>query len=297
MKKTILKITLYIVGIFCIAYPICCRFLEYRNHTQSIYDYKKELSIMQEEELKQKKEKAEEFNKNNSTETTVVNPSDINSDNENIVSSHNFLELGEMIGYISIPKINIELPIYEGITLNNLNKGVSHMENTSLPNGNLNTHSILAGHTGLSQIEIFDNIDALKVDDEFYINFYGITTKYTVIHETIVLPEDTEDLKVEDGKCLVTLVTCTPKSVNTHRLLVTGQKIEEKKEEQEENNQVQDLPDIKEEIISKTDFEILIEFVSRNVKLFLIILFVILLMIIISIIKYIKKKIKKSKGI
>ncbi len=297
MKKTILKITLYIVGIFCIAYPICSRFLEYRNHTQSIYDYKKELSIMQEEELKQKKEKAEEFNKNNSTETTVVNPSDINSDNENVVSSHNFLELGEMIGYISIPKINIELPIYEGITLNNLNKGVSHMENTSLPNGNLNTHSILAGHTGLSQIEIFDNIDALKVDDEFYINFYGITTKYKVIHETIVLPEDTEDLKVEDGKCLVTLVTCTPKSVNTHRLLVTGQKIEEEKKEREENNQVQDLPDIKEEIIPKTDFEILIEFVSRNVKLFLVILFVILLMIIISIIKYIKKKTKKSKGI
>lgn len=293
MKKRVLKILLYIIGILCIAYPIYSRFLAYKNQTESIYDYKKELAIMQEEELKEKLKKSEEFNANNSSETSVIDPSSITAKDDESSSSYNFLQLGEMIGYISIPKINIELPIYEGVTVNNLTKGVSHMENTSLPNGNINTHAVLAGHTGISQAEIFDNISELKTADEFFVTFYNKTTKYKVVYETVVLPENTTNLKVEQGRCLVTLVTCTPKSVNTHRLLVTGEKVDEAEEiiKDEQDNIDAIVP--AEEIVVKSDLALFGEFVIRNSKLFIALLIVLILLIILNIVTYIKNKINK----
>lgn len=288
MKKRILKIVLYIIGIICIAYPIYSRFLAYKNQTESIYDYKKELAIMQEEELKEKLKKSEEFNSSNSNGTSVIDPSSITAKDDTSSSSYNFLQLGEMMGYISIPKINIELPIYEGVTVNNLTKGVSHMENTSLPNGNINTHAVLAGHTGISQAEIFDNISELKVGDEFYITFYNKTIKYKVVFETVVLPENTNNLKIEEGRCLVTLVTCTPKSVNTHRLLVTGEKVDEPEEivgnEQENNDDIKPSQDV----TIKSDLELFIEFVQRNSKLFIVLFILLVLLIILNIVTYIK---------
>ena len=194
------------------------------------------------------------------------------------------------MGYISIPKISIELPIYEGVTVNNLTKGVAHMENTSLPNGNLSTHAVLAGHTGISQAEIFDNISKLTEGDEFFVTFYGVTTKYKVIRESVVLPDETRDLKIEPDRCLVTLVTCTPKSVNTHRLLVTGEKVEEI------IDQVQEEP-VQEEvqvIQKKSNIELLKDFVSRNSTLFIIILLIIILLVILTILNKIASKRRKE---
>lgn len=293
MKRKVLKIILYICGIFCIVYPIYSKFLSYKNQTTSIYDYKKEIENMDQALLDEKRKNSEEFNRENSTETTVIDPNTINA-NDNLASSYSFLEVGETIGYITIPKINIELPIYEGVTVNNLSKGVSHMENTSLPNGNINTHSILAGHTGISHAVIFDNLDELELDDEFYISYYGEITKYKVIEERIVLPEETNRLKVEEGKCLVTLVTCTPKTVNTHRLLVTGQKVEEElivDDVEEKNEQEQVI----EEIRPKTDIELFMEFMKANKQTFIFILLIIIFFIIINIISKIKKIIKSRK--
>ncbi|MGN1013494.1 MAG: class C sortase [Clostridia bacterium] len=293
MKRKVLKIILYICGIFCIVYPIYSKFLSYKNQTTSIYDYKKEIENMDQALLEEKRKNSEEFNRENSTETTVIDPNTINA-NDNLASSYSFLEVGETIGYITIPKINIELPIYEGVTINNLSKGVSHMENTSLPNGNINTHSILAGHTGISQAVIFDNLNELELEDEFYISYYGETTKYKVIEEKIVLPEETNGLKVEEGRCLVTLVTCTPKTVNSHRLLVTGQKVEEEPivdEEEEENQQEQVI----EEIQPKTDLELFMEFMKANKQTYIFILLIIIFFIIINIISKIRKTIKSRK--
>lgn len=296
MKRKILKIMLYIAGFFCIIYPIYSKFLSYKNQTQSIYDYKKELATMQEEELKEKLEKTEEFNKNSSTETAVVDNSLGNNENE--INAYNFLELGEMMGYITIPKINVEIPIYEGINVNNLTKGVAHMENTSLPNGGENTHSVLAGHTGISQAEIFDNIDKLEVGDEFYITFYGTTSKYKVIHTKIVFPDETNEIRVEEGKCLVTLVTCTPKSVNTHRLLVKAQKefeiiIPDEKEELLNGNNEE------EEIIGqmgKNDIELFMDFARKNLHLFIVLIVILVLIIVLNIFSYIRKKIKRKEA-
>lgn len=297
MKRKILKIILYIAGAFCIIYPIYSKFLSYKNQTESIYDYKKELAIMQEEELKEKIKQSEEFNKNNSTETTVVDPNSLQG-SEHHESTYNFLELGEMMGYITIPKINLEIPIYEGITVNNLTKGVAHMENTSLPNGGMNTHSVLAGHTGISEAEIFDNIDKLEIGDEFYITFYGGTSKYKVTHTSIVFPDQTNEIKVESGKCLVTLVTCTPKTVNTHRLLVKGEKVFESitvDEKDEIANEMNGEELLNEEVKQKSDLELFVEFAKKNSHLFMIIFILIILIIILNILSYIREKLNKKR--
>lgn len=295
MKRKILKIILYIAGFFCIIYPIYSKFLSYKNQTESIYDYKKELATMQEQELAEKIKKTEEFNKNNSTEIVVVDPNNI--EEKKAESAYNFLELGEMMGYITIPKINLEIPIYEGITVNNLTKGVAHMENTSLPNGGMNTHSVLAGHTGITEAEIFDNLDKLEIGDEFYITFYGATSKYVVTHTSIVLPDQTNEIRVESGKCLITLVTCTPKTVNTHRLLVKGEKVfktitpDEKENITGETSADEVIEELQQ--TEKSDFEIFIEFTKKNLHLFIVLIFIVILLIIANLFGYIKKKIKK----
>lgn len=289
MRVKVLKVILYICGIFCIAYPIYSKFLSFKNQTEIISNYNKEIETMDKEILEDKLKKSEEFNDENASQIKVVDPNEINVDDTS--SSYSFLELGEMVGTINIPKININLPIYEGITSTNLTKGVAHMEDTSLPNGDINTHSILAGHTGISQAEIFDNLNELEIDDEFYISFYGNTTKYKVIEEKIVLPDDTSSLKVEDNRCLVTLVTCTPKTVNTHRLLVTGEKIEEEKEIKEEKVEDNINLDIIEE---KSDFELFIDFIKKNKSMMLFVFIVIIILIIISIIQKITKRKKEN---
>lgn len=289
MRVKVLKVILYICGIFCIAYPIYSKFLSFKNQTEIISNYNKEIETMDKEILEDKLKKSEEFNDENASQIKVVDPNEINVDDTS--SSYSFLELGEMVGTINIPKININLPIYEGITSTNLTKGVAHMEDTSLPNGDINTHSILAGHTGISQAEIFDNLNELEIDDEFYISFYGNITKYRVIEKRVVLPDDTSSLKIEENRCLVTLVTCTPKTVNTHRLLVTGEKIEEEKEIKEEK--VED--NINLEIINeKSDFELFIDFIKKNKSMMLFVFIVIIILIIISIIQKITKRKKEN---
>lgn len=288
MRVKVLKVILYICGIFCIVYPIYSKFLSFKNQTEIISNYNKEIETMDKEILEDKLKKSEEFNDENASQIKVVDPNEINVDDAS--SSYSFLELGEMVGTINIPKININLPIYEGITSTNLTKGVAHMEDTSLPNGDINTHSILAGHTGISQAEIFDNLNELEIDDEFYISFYGNITKYRVIEKRVVLPDDTSSLKIEENRCLVTLVTCTPKTVNTHRLLVTGEKIEEKetKEDKVEEN-------INLEIIDeKSDFELFIDFIKKNKSMMLFVFIVIIILIIISIIQKITKRKKEN---
>lgn len=286
MKRKVIKIILYIVGFFCIAYPIYSKYLAFKNQTESIYDYKKELALMKEEEIKEKQRQAEEFNNVNSLETAII---DSNLENNNLESSYNFLELGEMMGYISIPKIKLELPIYEGITATNLTKGVAHMENTSLPNGRTNTHSVLAGHTGIYEAELFDNLDRLNSGDVFYITFYGEKSKYKIVDEVIVLPDDTSSIKVEDGRCLVTLVTCTPKTINTHRLLITGEKVrEENKDDEigsfdEENNNY-------DEIVEYTELDLIIKFIKTKIRLFIVVIIVVVLLIILNIVSYIRRR-------
>ena len=135
------------------------------------------------------------------------------------------LTVGGVICYIDIPKINVYLPVQHGTDADTLEKSVGHVVGTSLPVGGSSTHAVLSAHSGLASSKLFSDIDQLTEGDTFYIHVLGDTLAYRVDAINTVLPTDTHLLQIEDGKDLVTLVTCTPFGVNTHRLLVRGHRM------------------------------------------------------------------------
>jgi len=144
------------------------------------------------------------------------------------------LDAGNCLGYIDIPKINVYLPIYEGTSDKVLLQGIGHLKNTSLPIGGKNTNSVLVGHTGITAKTFFDDLVDMELGDEFNICILDDVLKYKVIDIKVVLPDNTEDIKLVAGTDLVTLVTCTPKYVNSHRLLVIGERFELKQVDENE---------------------------------------------------------------
>ena len=135
------------------------------------------------------------------------------------------LTVGGVICYIDIPKINVYLPVQHGTGAETLEKSVGHVVGTSLPVGGSSTHAVLSAHSGLASSKLFSDIDQLAAGDVFYIHVLGEVLAYKVDAIHTVLPTDTSLLQIEEGKDLVTLVTCTPFGINTHRLLVRGHRV------------------------------------------------------------------------
>ena len=135
------------------------------------------------------------------------------------------LTVGGIMAYVDIPKINVYLPVQHGTGAETLEKSVGHVVGTSLPVGGSSTHAVLSAHSGMASSKLFSDIDQLAVGDMFYIHVLGDTLAYKVDAIHTVLPTDTRLLQIEEGKDYVTLVTCTPFGINTHRLLVRGHRI------------------------------------------------------------------------
>lgn len=135
------------------------------------------------------------------------------------------LDVDEVMGRVTIPSIHVDLPIYHGTQPSTLNKGIGHLFGTSLPVGGASTHSVITGHTGLGTATMFDNLVDLTKDDVFYVSVAGRTLRYQVVDIQVVLPTETQSLEEAPGRDLVTLITCTPYGVNSHRLLVTGERV------------------------------------------------------------------------
>ncbi len=129
------------------------------------------------------------------------------------------------MGRLKIPSIDVDLPIYHGTSEATLAAGVGHLKGTSLPVGGTSQHSVLTAHRGLPSATLFDNLDKLKVGDRFTIEVFGEVLTYQVISTQVVQPDETQPLLPQYGKDLVTLVTCTPLGINTHRILVTGERV------------------------------------------------------------------------
>lgn len=144
----------------------------------------------------------------------------------------------EMMGSVEIPKINIKIPIYHTTEEEVLNKGAGHLEGSSLPVGGANTHAVISAHRGLPSASLFTDLDQLKEEDHFLIHVLNETLCYEVDKISVVKPEDTSALAVEDGQDLVTLLTCTPYGVNTERLLVRGHRVPYVEEEVKEEKTV-----------------------------------------------------------
>ena len=135
------------------------------------------------------------------------------------------LTVGGVMCYVEIPKIGVYLPVEHGTSADTLEKSVGHVVGTSLPVGGASTHAVLSAHSGMASSKLFSDIDQLAEGDTFYIHVLGEALAYKVDAINTVLPTDTSLLQIADGKDLVTLVTCTPFGINTHRLLVRGHRV------------------------------------------------------------------------
>ena len=183
-----------------------------------------------------------------------------------------------MMGYISIPKIDVRIPIYHGTSSDILQKGVGHLEGSSLPIGGDSTHAILSAHRGLPSSRLFTDLDQLKDGDVFYIYILDEVLAYKVNQILVTEPSETEALEIVNGKDYITLVTCTPYAVNTHRLLVRGERIEYNKQIQQQT--------LENKSLSTAD---IILYISLIISIILIII------VIVTIISYKKKKDRHAK--
>jgi len=214
----ILIAVLLILGVALLLYPAFSNYVHSRNVAKIITDYNRVSSDLSGERKLQMIEEAEDYNaKLAKTPQNFYDPSQVSGYNK-------ILDLTGtgIMGYINIPKIDVELPIYHGTEKGVLQVGVGHMEGSSLPVGGDSTHAVLSGHRGLPSSRLFTDLDEIVVGDTFTITVMDRVITYKVDQIKIVLPEEIEDLYIEDGMDYCTLVTCTPYGVNTHRLLVRG---------------------------------------------------------------------------
>lgn len=241
----ILMSLIFLSGLGIMLYPVISNaYIEYKQKSV-ITNYEETVKEMPKDTINEELERASDYNKLLIGTAIVTDPFDPEAQKKLEESSDyfNILNLDEkgLMGYVVIPKIDVNLPIYHGTSEEVLQKGVGHLQNTSLPVGGESTHAVLSGHTGLSSAKLFTDLDKLEEGNIFYIKTLGETFAYEVDQIKIVEPHETSDLLIESDKDYVTLVTCTPYGINSHRLLVRGTRIpytekvekEIKKEEKE----------------------------------------------------------------
>ena len=250
MKKKLPKIfigLIFIIGLGIMLYPIISN-LYIEHHQGNIIDeYNKTVESMPDDTLEKEREKAEGYNKMLTGNMIITDPFDPEAQKKLEENSdyYNILNIGNdnIIGYIKIPKIKVSLPIYHGTSEDVLKRGVGHLQNTSFPIGGEGTHAVLSGHTGLSSAKLFTDLDKLEEGELFFIEVLGEKLAYKIDQIKIVEPSETSDLVIKSGEDYVTLVTCTPYGINSHRLLVRGTRIPytedvEKEAKNEENSKV-----------------------------------------------------------
>lgn len=233
MKRKIVGFLFYIIGILVIAYPILSNFINSYNQTVVISNYEENVNKLSDDQKEKELQKAQKYN--DELENDGIVDISLNSSGEEEQEHESYLDvlnIGEAMGYISIPKIDVYLPIYHNTSEDVLQFGVGHLKGTSLPIGGKGTHSVLSGHTGLVRTKIFDDIDELEIGDKFYIYILGQTLTYQVDNIQIVEPDNVNAIERNSEKDYVTLLTCTPYMVNSHRLLVRGERIENDESEE-----------------------------------------------------------------
>lgn len=223
----LVTVLLIMAGTGLTVYPFVSNFLYERQQEKMILDMDE--SVMDEASLGAEKEAAEEYNRylleENIILTDPFDPTAFSDEPdegyENILNPYG----NGMMGYLEIPAISLTLGVWHGTSARVLEEGVGHLENTSLPVGGENTHAVLSAHTGLSDKKLFTDLVLLEEGDRFYIHVLDEVLAYEVDQIAVVEPGDTSLLNVISGEDHVTLVTCTPYGVNSHRLLVRGTRV------------------------------------------------------------------------
>ena len=217
---------IFAVGAGIFLYPAISNFLAERGQQDTIRTYHAKVQTMNQEEIDAAWEEAQIYNENLAGDPVhdpfVMGSGYVLPDNYEDVLN---IEGDGVMGEIEIPKIDVDLPIYHGTSEEVLEKGAGHLEMTALPIGGKNRHPVISAHRGLPSAELFTRLDEMEIGDEFYIHVLDETLAYEVDQIEVIEPEELSLLQPEEDKDLVTLLTCTPYAVNTHRLLVRGTRV------------------------------------------------------------------------
>ena len=222
-RATLLLTITLMIGVCLMAYPSISDWWNSFHQTQAIAKYSKKVANMERESFDRMIEEAEAYNEKLVGQTHRFVLTDAQRKEYNSVLN---VDGSGIMAYIDIPKIDVSLPIYHGVDQNVLQVAIGHIEGSSLPIGGKGTHSVVSGHRGLPAARLFTHLDELEVGDKFIVQILDRTITYEVDQIRIVLPEEFQDLEIDPEKDLMTLVTCTPYKVNSHRLLVRGHRVE-----------------------------------------------------------------------
>lgn len=221
-KIGILLVLMLFVGVCGLLYPSVSQYWNTKTQTRAVDNYREILDSLKPEDYEVYFTEAQNYN-------TQLSKLDSPLNNFNQLNNYdNILNVGGngIMGYITIPKLGVELPLYHGISAEVLNVACGHLEGSSLPVGGENTHCVLSAHRGLPHAKLFTELDKMEVGDTFQITVLDRMFTYQVDQIKIVRPNETNDVQIVAGQDLCTLLTCTPYGINSHRLLVRGTRIE-----------------------------------------------------------------------
>lgn len=221
----------FLIGFLLCCFPIINNVIEQRHQADAVATYQKAVE-KHEDELKQMLEEAGKYNDLLYQSEGVI----VEGKDAQLLSDRKYQSLLDVsgtgiMGSLDIPKINVELPIYHGTEEDALSNGIGHMQGTSLPVGGENVHSVLTGHRGLPSSKLLVRLDEMEKEDLFFVHIGDDVLAYQVSKIETVKPENTSCLKIRPGKDMISIVTCTPYGINTHRLIVTGERVDYKKAE------------------------------------------------------------------
>ena len=223
-RKIMVILTLgFLIGISLLLYPAFSNYWNSKTQTRAIVNYESVLEYMEPEDYSAIFQQAYDYNKQLSE--SEINPLLYPERFPGYWDALNVTDFG-MIGYLKIPRIGVELPVYHGTSPEVLNYGVGHLEGSSLPVGGESTHSVMSAHRGLPSAKLFTDLDRVELGDTFQIVVLDQILTYQVDRIKTIYPNEIEDLQIVEGKDYCTLFTCTPYGINTHRLLVRGIRIE-----------------------------------------------------------------------
>ncbi len=221
-------ILLLVAGLALIGYPLSGQVYNFYLSHQKVQSFQKAASKLPTAEVKKRLKLAHAYNESllsPSQKAAIVDPFSSKEEAAGRAAYAKMLEVKENIAYLDIPKLHQELPVYAGTSEEVLQKGIGHLQGSSLPVGGKSTRTVLTGHRGLPNSRLFTDLPRMKKGDVFYIHNLGQVLAYKVYKIEVIKPSQIEKLKIEKGKDLATLLTCTPYMINTHRLLVTGYRI------------------------------------------------------------------------
>ena len=234
MKRWLLAAACGAVALGLLLYPLVGELLSEKYHSDVETNYTAAIADTDDAELTAQRQAAEQYN-------AMLSGAAITEGGASAPPSPytEQLTVGGVMAYVDIPKINVYLPVQHGTGAETLEKAVGHVVGTSLPVGGSSTHAVLSAHSGMASSKLFSDIDQLAEGDTFYVHVLGEVLAYEVDSINTVVPTDTSLLQIEEGKDLVTLVTCTPFGVNTHRLLVRGHRVPYVPEQEAETAETQ----------------------------------------------------------